>query len=357
MQRCGRLGVGMLTAATLVAGPFWIRGARAQVVPGRDDARAVGALEAQYRAYILDEIGPLMADWRAAWLVDDADAAARTYAEDALLVPDGGAPLLGRDPIGWYFEDLMPKAGMAMAGMADFDVSEGIAYQYGDYRYPFRAGGRASEVSGRHLTVIEKSDEWGIRAQVVIPERGTNPEIRASRGRAPVRTLTPARIWIGPLRCVRETSEQSRASRRRASGQRRAPEPSCRWLEATFAAVNTALVEWTDAWRRNDVEDAVEAFAEHSLLLLPGEETHIGSEQVQTALERMIDVSGDLHASIVDFAARGEMAYAYGRYVCACGSGSRSDELGHYMAVLKLDKDDWRIRALAMWVDPSEVQP
>jgi ketosteroid isomerase-like protein len=357
MQLGRKLGFVVMVVMALAAGPLASGSARAQVVPGRDDARVVGPLEAQYRAYIMEEIGPLMADWRAAWLVDDADAAAQTYAEEALLVPDGGSPLLGRGPIGWYFEDLMPKAGLAMAGVADFDVSEGIAYQYGDFRYPYRAGSTASEISGRHLTVIEKSGEWGIRAQVVIPEPGANPGIRASRGRASARTLTPARIWSGPLRCVREMRQQGQRSSRRRGSRNRDQEPSCGWLEATFAAVNTALVEWTDAWRRDEVEDAVEAFAEHSLLLLPGEEPRIGRTQVHPTLERIIEESGDLHTSIVDFAARGELAYAYGRYVCACGAGPRRDELGHYVAVMKSDGGDWRIRALAMWVDPSEEQP
>ncbi len=94
-----------------------------------------------------------------------------------------------------------------------------------------------------------------------------------------------------------------------------------------------------------------------SLLILPGEDARIGRAQIGPQLQRTLGGARDLHASIVDFASTGELAYAYGRYFCACRPAPQGDELGHYVAVVKVDGDEWRIRALAMWVDPSETQP
>jgi ketosteroid isomerase-like protein len=123
----------VLAAILLTAGPL-IHAARAQEIPGAD-TEAAGHMKADHLAYVLANADTLINQWRSAWSSEAPDRIAALYAQDALLIPSGGVPILGREAIGRYFEEVLQPSGDIGISLGDVGVGEEIAYLFGDYRF------------------------------------------------------------------------------------------------------------------------------------------------------------------------------------------------------------------------------
>jgi uncharacterized protein (TIGR02246 family) len=322
----------VLAAILLTAGPL-INAARAQEIPGAD-TEAAGHMKADHLAYVLANADTLINQWRSAWSSEAPDRIAALYAQDALLIPSGGVPILGREAIGRYFEEVLQPSGDIGISLGDVGVGEEIAYLFGDYRFVDTSDDAAAQVYGRHVTIpMRYGRDWRIRAQLLLPAPKSQ---RLSPGAATAANLEP----VAPDRLGPRTGQ---AGRSRTGFLRRA-----------FSTTSAVLATWRESWRRDDVETAVEAFAQEGLLILPGEEPRLGRAAIRSRLSDLLPAIGALHGTILDFDASGGMSYAYGRYFCQCRRDQGGDVLGHYLSVLSSEGSEWRIRALVLWIDMAE---
>jgi uncharacterized protein (TIGR02246 family) len=291
-------------------------------------------MKAEHLAYVLANADTLITRWRSAWRSESPDRIAALYADDALLIPSGGVPIVGRESIGRHFEEVLRPSGDVGISLGDVGVGEEIAYLFGDYRFAGPSDGVATQVHGRHITILMRyGRNWRIRAQLLLPEPGSRRLSPVAAAPANLEPLTPDRL--GPR--TGQTGRSRMAFLRRA-----------------FTTASAVLATWRESWRRDDVEGAVEAFAEEGLLILPGEETRIGRAVIRSRLSDLLPAIGALHGTILDFDASGGMSYAYGRYFCQCRRDQGGDVLGHYLSVLSSEGSQWRIRALVLWTDVGE---
>ncbi|MGH7540774.1 MAG: YybH family protein [Gemmatimonadota bacterium] len=149
--------------------------AAAQAMPGghpRDHADRHLRRRMEYRSERLTELDRLMSDWREAWVDDDAGRRSELYTEDGVLSPPGDAPTAhGREAIEGLFDGLLEECGGIETNLADFDVSEGLAYTMGSFSYPVstaQGARRTGEVRGTLVTVFrQEGRDWRIRSQLL----------------------------------------------------------------------------------------------------------------------------------------------------------------------------------------------
>lgn len=332
-DRALRTAPTVLAALVLTAVPV-TRAARAQEIPGADTETA-GHLEAEYLAYVIANVDTLMTGWRSAWSSGDDEGIANLYAENALLIPNGGAPIVGRESIRRHYERSLQSAGDIGVSLGDIGAGEEMAYQFGDYRFVDTSGDAVAQVFGRHVTIpMRYGRDWRIRAQLLLP---------ASGSRRPI-SFAPAAADLTPLDLNRLGPSAGRTGGRRSHYRRRA-----------FTATSAVLAKWRDSWHRDDLAEALESFSEETLLVLPGEEPRFGLTSIRRRLSDLLPAIGALHTTILDFEASGGMSFAYGRYFCECRRDHGGDVLGHYLSVLTADGSDWRIRTLVLWIDMAEA--
>jgi uncharacterized protein (TIGR02246 family) len=299
-----------------------------QIVPG-GRIRNASERRAEYYAYVLEKVDTLMSAWRQAWRTGDELQLAEAYAEDALLLLPGGTPVSGRDQVREVLAGVIPGAGEIRTSRVDFDASERLAYQFGDFRFVDRSSGGPlpQEVAGRHLTLFtHESEAWRVRAQFFLPVGLDLPPSWVPRSRLQPSPVTP------------ETLQGDRYQA---------------FLLDAFTRVNSTLALWRSSWRGDDVNGAAAGFTAGAMLILPGEEPLIGRERIRSRLETLLPDAGALQTSILDFAASGDMAYVSGRYFCECGSDAEAGLIGDYVAVLLTEGGDSRIRALVLLANPS----
>ena len=282
--------------------------APAQEIPGTDSQ--TGHSRTDQLAYAFANVDSLLADWRSAWTSGDVDALARAYAPHALLVPAGGEAIAGREMIHAYLQERLGRAGRIGASIVEFDAREEIAFVRGDFRLAVPAAdGPAAQSFGRHVTIsMAYGGNWLIRAQFLLP---------ASHGRR----LDPpgeAAARLEPLTEDRLEGRTAQRSRRRAA-----------YLRSAFVTTRTVLAQWSESWRRDDLDAVADAFTAEAVLVLPGEEPLSGREAIRSRFQDLLPGIGALYSTILDFDASGFMAYAYGRYSCGCLPESGEEELGY----------------------------
>ena len=112
--------------------------AGAQRVPGTGLTRNWQRAEARYRNDVLQEIQPRLERWQAAWNAGAIDELADLYTDDARLL-FGAEPVVGKDGIRQYFEEVGASVyGMALS-LSDFYVSDRLAFLMGTYTYTVRS--------------------------------------------------------------------------------------------------------------------------------------------------------------------------------------------------------------------------
>jgi len=305
----------------------------AQEIPGAD-TEAAGHRKAEYLAYVVANVDTLMTDWRSAWNSKNPGGMAALYADDALLIPNGGAPIVGREPVRRHYEAALQLAGDIGVSLGDIGVGEEIAYQFGDYRFVYTSDDVATQVFGRHVTIpMRYGRDWRIRAQLLLPAPESQRPASVAAEAANLEPLTPDRL--GP-----RTGQ--------TGGGRRS------FLRRAFTATSAVLAAWRESWRRDNLPEAIEAFAEEGVLILPGEEPRFGRAAIRSRLSDLLPAIGALHTTILDFDASGGLSYAYGRYFCQCRRDHGGDVLGHYLSVLTTEGSEWHIRALVLWTDVAE---
>ena len=127
-------GAVALLTLSLTALPDTRLAGLAQEIPGAD-SKTAAHLKAEHLAYVIANVDTLMADWRSAWSSKNAAGMAALYAESALLIPSGGAPIVGREAIRRHYEEALRPAGDIGVSVGDVGVGEEIAYLFGDYRF------------------------------------------------------------------------------------------------------------------------------------------------------------------------------------------------------------------------------
>lgn len=326
--------IAMLTLA-LTALPATRRAPLAQEIPGAD-TKAAGHLKAEYLAYVVAKVDTLMADWRSAWSSANHGDIAALYAENALLIPAGSEPITGREPIRRHYEEALQAPADIGVSLGDFAAGEEIAYQFGDYRAVDPSGDTSGQVFGRHVTIAMRyGRDWRIRAQLLLPAPDSRHPVSMAGAAANLEPLSADRL--GPR------TGQTGGGR-------------TRFLQRVFAETSAVLATWRESWRRDDLAGAVEGFSEEAVLALPGEEPRFGRAAIRSRLRDFLPSIGDLHATILDFDASGDVSYVYGRYFCQCRSAHGGDVLGHYLSVLTADGSGWLIRALVLWTNGPEGQ-
>ncbi|UCG76875.1 MAG: SgcJ/EcaC family oxidoreductase [Gemmatimonadota bacterium] len=323
-----------IAIATFVPSPV---STAAQEVPGRDTPTA-GHLELEYLADVREHLDSLMTSWTDAWNVGDVRTLADSYAEDAILVAGGGAPIVGREAIVRSLGDASAKAGRITVGMSDIAASDNMAYEFGSYRFTHQApDSRALSRFGHQVVVAQREGgHWRIRAQLLLPAT-TSERIRWFG--EPAEAPPPERTQQ-----ILQLAQRCRAGLTKSGDCRGAF-----WLERIAAGVNAAHAAWRDAWQNHDAESAARVFVEAGLLMLPDGQMLIGRQPIGSHLEALFPDARALHSSILDLDEGGQMAYAYGRYYCESGLGD--DALGHYLAVHEDGNGNWRFRALILWGD------
>lgn len=311
----------------------------AQDVPGGGKPPP-GYMRLEYLAYVRESLDSLEAAWTAAWRMADASALGKSYAEDALLVPGGGAPLAGREKIVQHFGGALSTAGPITIGMIDFAASDNIAYEFGSFRFLNPAvDAHETTVFGHHVVVTMRyGRDWRIRAQLLLPTSGQPSDDWSGKQTVTAQPVSTQQFLKLAQQC------RARSASRRGVACRRAYR-----FERVLGHVNAMHAEWRDAWRRDDVNSAAAVFAEEGFLLLPDEQPLMGREAIKSRLDVLLPGVRGLHSSVLDFAESGRMAYAYGRYFCQCGPGN--DVLGHYISVHEEEAGNWRFRALILWAD------
>jgi uncharacterized protein (TIGR02246 family) len=334
-MRSTRGAVALLTLS-LAALPVTRLAGLAQEIPGADSETGAH-LKAEHLAYVIANVDTLMADWRSAWSSKNAPGMAALYAEAALVIPSGGAPIVGREAIRRYYEEALRPAGEIGVSVRDVGVGEEIAYLFGDYRFVDISDNAAVQVFGRHVTIAMRyGRDWRIRAQLLLPAPESPRPALVGAAAANLEPLNPDRL--GP--------RTGRTARLRVS-----------FLKRAFTATNAVLAMWRESWRRDDLAEAVEAFSEEGLLILPGGAPMSGRAEIRSRLSDLLPAIGTLHSTILDFDASGGMSYAYGRYFCECRRDHGGDVLGHYLSVLTAEGWEWRMRALVLWTDIAEGDP
>lgn len=305
----GRLSVAAIMLAASVLG---VATTLAQEVPG-SDTPPPGHMKARYLAYVRESLDTLMAAWESGWNLGAAGALADSYAEDALLVAGGGAPIVGREKIVEHLRSARSTAGRITVGLSDFAASDNIAFEFGSFRFiPPEGDARATSGFGHYLAVIRRyGRHWRIRAQLLLPA-----------GR----------------------QEKANWFRIQAS----APSGDCSRAPGS-QGVNAAHAAWREAWRRDDVEAVAELFMEGGLLMLPGEQPLKGREAIKSRLDTLLPNARTLHSCVIDLAESGRLAYAYGRYYSERGLGN--NVLGHFVSVHNNEGGDWLFRTLILWPD------
>lgn len=142
--------------------------ASAQIVPG---APAIDwdRSRAEYTQEMLGEYNELITKWRENFEVGRAPKSADHYAEGALLIINGQAPVQGRDSIRSYFDGIDETVVEIRTGLLDFVASDNLAFASGPLVYRFRdETGAIRSHTGHHVTIVTREGRrWRIRTQVL----------------------------------------------------------------------------------------------------------------------------------------------------------------------------------------------
>jgi ketosteroid isomerase-like protein len=254
--------------------------------------------------------------WGASVRDRGAPPLADQYSTDASVVQPGAAFLKGQNALHTFAERVIITANDANASMLDMEVSDGIAWVYGAYRFqPRQAGALAS--AGRHVTVLRRNgDDWSIRAQF----------FHAGKDDAPFPDIAPsdepAMLELG----------------RTDSGQ--VPRDA-------FIAAVTSIAGLRRAWEENDVSAMRRFFSRDAMILMPGDEAPARGEAVEPLIRSAVTSFTSFETTELDFTSSGRLAVLVGEYNLGSPAGNAGRD-GHYTALLTKDGRDWKIRSLIL---------
>ncbi len=112
-------------------------------------------------------IRQLAADWRSAWLAWDADVLLSLYADEPVLLPQGGPPVYGKDAIRPLYEAVLGEVTIRSEDMVmEIEVSGDYGYFWSTYTLTAtpKAGGEGVESDGKSLFIVKRQRDgsWKI---------------------------------------------------------------------------------------------------------------------------------------------------------------------------------------------------
>lgn len=238
------------------------------------------------------------------------------YSSDASVVQPGAAFLKGESALQTFAEGVTVNANDATASMLDLEVSDGIAWVYGAFRFQPRNAGM-TESAGRHVTVLRRAgDDWRIRAQFFHADQDTPafPGIAASD--------EPAMLELG-------TTDSGQVPR------------------DAFVAAVTSIAGLRRAWEERDIAAVRRYFSNDAMLLMPHDAAPARGEAVDDVLRGAVTTFDSFETSELDFTSSGRLTVLVGEYNLG-GGASTPAHAGHYTALLTRDGREWRIRSLIL---------
>jgi ketosteroid isomerase-like protein len=124
----------------------------------------------EYTIAVLRDYNSVMSEWRERLSGGEAAKAADYYADGAVLMVSGEAPVQGRDSIRAWLVRTAPNFVDLRTALSDFVASDNLAFATGPVAYTFRESGSVAQktIAGHHVTVLVRENRrWRIRSQVL----------------------------------------------------------------------------------------------------------------------------------------------------------------------------------------------
>ena len=121
---------------------------------------------------------------------------------------------------------------------------------------------------------------------------------------------------------------------------------------------NELMTDWRRFWAADDVEHLLDLYTEDATLVYAGEPPVRGREAIREQLNSLLQVSGEVQASLSDFDASGRMGLVSGLLTLSMSDGRRSwTATGLHMTVLIRRGRHWRIRSQLVRLDSALDAP
>jgi ketosteroid isomerase-like protein len=287
---------------------------------------------AKFRAYVLEQVRPVMESWEDAWRGENQASIERHYATDAVLAAPDGSVLGGREQIARFIQSVPVGTRAINASMLDFEPTDRMAYVYGSWSKV--QSSNAPAASGRFVTMLLNEDEqWLIRSQLFAADSLSATLLPSNANAEP---LPPIAGRIAPDASASGNTDSRSVQaeqRRRATEIRRSAYSQ---LTAAFAALRRA-------WTNDDVKAVTGLMRDDAMLQPPGHGPFVAKEMLDE-LTRTLTVYGTLNTVELDFELSASLAYLSGRYYIERRVGG--PRIGTYIAVFKNGGSGWLIRSL-----------
>lgn len=119
--------------------------------------------------------------------------------------------------------------------------------------------------------------------------------------------------------------------------------------------VSGMLAEWRGAWARNDARGTARFYTEDALLAIGEEKPFQGRQAIESGIPEILATTGVVQVAVDDFAASGNIAYAFGSFWYQNEAGVESGTQGRYVMVFRRDGRTWRIRSQVFNAAPAPV--
>jgi uncharacterized protein (TIGR02246 family) len=112
---------------------------------------------------------------------------------------------------------------------------------------------------------------------------------------------------------------------------------------AVRAAIEVAINQFVDAFRRRDAAGCARVYTEEAALLPPNAEIVRGRQAIQQAWQGVLDAGlTDCRVETLDVESAGDLAYEVGRLTLYAGEHHIADE-GKYIAIWKREAGQWKL--------------
>jgi ketosteroid isomerase-like protein len=306
---------GILFATLLVTSCRFATPSMDPGLPGGSGPSADG-MKLQFVGMMMGVVRGELEAWGASVREQGNSPLADHYSLDASVVQPGAAFLKGSSALQSFADRVTSDANDANASMLDMEVSDGIAWVYGAFRFQPREAGIAAS-AGRHVTVLRRvGADWRIRTQFFHAgaDKLSFPDVEASG--------EPSMLDLG-------TTDSGQIPR------------------DAFVAAVTSIAGLRRAWEENDVPAARRFFARNAMVLMPNDEAPARGDAVADVIRGAVASFASFETTELDFTSSGRLAVLVGEYSLP----GRSDEAahdGHYTALLAKDGRDWKIRSLIL---------
>jgi uncharacterized protein (TIGR02246 family) len=109
------------------------------------------------------------------------------------------------------------------------------------------------------------------------------------------------------------------------------------------AAIDAAINQFIDAFRRRDAAGCARVYTEEAAVLPPNADIVRGRQAIQQAWQGALDAGlTDCRVQTLDVASAGDLAYEVGALTLYAGENNIADE-GKYIAVWKREAGQWKV--------------